>query len=178
MCIGTVAAIGLIGGIVSAAGTVYAGIAQKQSLDYQSQVAANNAITAQQNAKYAIEAGAEKTAAVSLQEAERGGEIKAAQAASGTDVNTGSNKDVQVSQRELGKLNTLQEMNKAQQIAYGYRTQATNFQAQSQLYGYEAPQAEIGADIGAAGQVFGAAAKWYGPTPGGSPYNTANPTGA
>jgi hypothetical protein len=172
MCIGTVAAIGLIGGIVSAAGTVYAGIAQKQSLDYQSQVAANNAITAQQNAKYAIEAGAEKTAAVSLQEAERGGEIKAAQAASGTDVNTGSNKDVQVSQRELGKLN------KAQQIAYGYRTQATNFQAQSQLYGYEAPQAEIGADIGAAGQVFGAAAKWYGPTPGGSPYNTANPTGA
>jgi hypothetical protein len=166
MCIGTAAAIGIISGVVSAAGTVYAGMAQAEALRYQSQVAANNAITAQQNAKYAIEAGAEKTAAVSLKEAETGGEILANQAASGVTVKEGSSADVEKSHRMLGKLDTLQEMNKAEQIAYGYRTQSTNFQAQSQLYGFEAPQAEIGADIGAAGQAGAAAAKWYGPTPG------------
>jgi hypothetical protein len=156
-------ALGLIGGVISAVGTIAGGIAQSNALKYQAQVAQNNAITAQQNAAYAIEAGQVKTAAVSMKEAEIGGQIKAAQAASGVDVNTGSNKAVQVSQRELGKLDTETEMNKAQLQAYGYRTQATNFEAQAGLYNYEAPQAELGGFLGGAGQIFGAASKWYSP---------------
>jgi hypothetical protein len=162
------ALVGLVGGLVSAAGMVYEGVAKAQSLRYQSQVAANNAITAQRQAAYAIEAGQAAQAKKSMEKAAQFGQIKAEQAASGTDVNTGSNKAVQVSARELGELDTLQEGQKYQLAAYGYRTQATNFQAQSQLYGYEAPQAEIGADIGAAGTALGAAGKWYGPT-GGAP---------
>jgi hypothetical protein len=99
-----------------------------------------------------------------MEYAAEGGAIKAAQAAGGVDVNTGSNKDVQVSQRELRKLDTEQEMNKAQLAAYGYRTQATNYQAQAGLYSYEAPQALKGAELGAAGSFTSAAAKWFSPS--------------
>ena len=155
--------LGLVGGLMSAVGTIAGGIAQKNALEYQAQVAQNNAITAEQNAHYAIEAGQAKTAALSMKEAAVGGEIKAAQAASGIDVNTGSNRAVQQSQRMLGKLDTETEMSKAQLQAYGYRTQATNFRAQAGLYDYEAPQAELGGILGGAGQAFGAASKWYSP---------------
>ena len=157
-----IAALGLIGGVISAVGTIAGGIAQSNALKYQAQVASNNAIIAQQNAQRAIEAGQEKAAQTSLQEAEQGGEIKAAQAANNVDVNTGSNKAVQVSQREIGNLNTKQQIANAQLTEYGYQSQAVNYQAQSQLDSYEAPQAIFGAGLGAAGQVFGAASKWYG----------------
>lgn len=157
------ATLALVGGVVSAVGTVYAGMAQAHALEYQSQVAANNATAARQAAQAAIEGGQQQAANKSLQEAEEGGKIVAAQGASGVDVNTGSNRAVRTSQRELGDLDVQTTLHNAQLQAYGYQTQATNFQAQSGLYAYEAPQAEIGSDIGAAGQIFGAASKYYTP---------------
>lgn len=156
--------LGIIGGIISAVGTIAGGIAQSNALKYQAQVAQNNAIIAQENANYAIEAGHQKAAMTSLQEAETGGEIKAAQAANNVDVNTGSNKAVQISQRELGNLSTQTQLNNAQLTAYGYESQKVQYQAQAQLDQYEAPQAIVGAGLGAAGSVFGAASKWYGPS--------------
>jgi hypothetical protein len=156
--------IGLVGAGFTALGTIAKGAAEKNALLYQQQVANENAIIAQQNAQYTIEAGQAKTAAKSMEYAAEGGAIKTAEAAGGVDVNTGSNKATQISQRELRKLDTEQEMNKAQLAAYGYRTQATNYQAQAALYGYEAPQALKGAELGAAGQFTGAAAKWFSPS--------------
>jgi len=150
------------------------GIAAKNALNYQAQVAQNNAIIAKQNADYAMESAHAKTAAVAMKEAEVGGAIKASQAAGGVDVNTGSNKAVQISQRELGKLDTETEMSKGQLAAYGYRTQAMNYQAQSNLYKAEAPGALAGSVLGAAGSFTGAAAKWFAPTGGGSGSLDAN----
>jgi hypothetical protein len=158
--------VGLIGGLISAVGTIASGQAQANALNYQSQVAQNNAIAAQQYANYAIQAGEQKATTVSMKEAEVGGQIKAAQAASGVDVNTGSNKLVQMSHRELGQLDTETEMNKADLAAYGYKVQATNFLAQSQLDQYEASQAQEGGILGGLGQAFGAAGKWFTPTGG------------
>ena len=155
----------LVGGIVSAAGTIYAGQAQAKALNYQSQVASNNAIAARQAASAAIEAGQKQAADKSLQEAEEGGKIVASEAAGNVDVNTGSNKAVRTSQRELGAMDIQTVLHNAQLQAYGYNVEATNQQAQAGLYAYEAPQAAIGADIGAAGQVFGAASKFYAPQP-------------
>ena len=155
---------GLVGGLVSAVGTIAGGIAQKNAADYQSQVAANNAIIAKQNAAYSIEAGQAKTAMTSMQEAETGGQIKTAQAANGVDVNTGSNKAVQISQREVGNLNTKQQLSNAQLTAYGYQSQAMNYTAQSQLDTYQGKTAMLGAELGAAGQVAGVAGKWFSPS--------------
>lgn len=155
--------IGIVGGIISAVGTIAAGVAQKNALDYQAQVANNNAIIAAQNAQYTIEAGQSKAATESLKQAEIGGEIKAAQAANGIDVNTGSNKAVQISQRELGNLSTKQTLANAQLQQYGYLSQQTNFQAQSKLDTYEGSQALTGAELGAAGTALGTAAKWLAP---------------
>jgi hypothetical protein len=155
--------VGLIGGLISAVGSIAGGMAQANALNYQAQVAQNNAIIAQQNANYAIEAGQAKTAKVDMQEAEVGGQIKAAEAAGNVDVNTGSNKQVQISQRQLGKLNTEQELANAQLVEYGYLSHKMNFEAQSKLYSYEAKTAETGGYLGALGSITGSASKWFNP---------------
>jgi hypothetical protein len=153
----------IAGTAITAIGTIQQGVAQKNALQYQSQVAQNNAIIAAQNAQTASEVSQAKVAATSMKEAAVGGEVLANQAASGVTVDSPSSRAVRVSQRELGKLDTLTEQEKGQQQVYGYRTQQANFQAQSGLYAYEAPQALTGAELGAAGTALGSASKWFGP---------------
>lgn len=164
---------GLAGAGISAAGQVEQGQATATAANYNAQVAANNATIANQNATYATAAGQTQAAAKSLQGAAVGGRIKAAQAASGVDVNTGSAVNVQASQRETSKLDTETVLNNAELQAYGYRANATNFQATSGLETEEAEQAPIGADIGAAGGLLGSASslglKWSQLGPGGGP---------
>lgn len=174
----TIGAIAGIAGVgVSAFGAIEAGQAQANAANFNAQVAANNAKAAEQNADYAIKAGTEKATVESLKGAEVMGGIKASQAASGIDVNTGSAVDVQRSQREKDQLDTETTLNNAQLQAYGYRTNATNFTAQSELDKATAEQAPIGADIGAAGGLLGSASslsfRWGGGSPGsGTTYPT------
>lgn len=161
--------------MTSAAGTVASGIAQGNAASYQAQVAQNNAVIAQQNATYAEKAGAAQSQQESLKNAANAGSIKAAQAANGVDVNSGSNLDVQASGRELGQLDTETTENNALLQAYGYTTQATNFTAQAGLEQQEAAQAPIGAALAAGGGLLGNASalsfKWSGP---GSTQTAAN----
>jgi hypothetical protein len=154
MCFSTLA---IIGSVVSAVGQVANGMASAANAEYQSQVAANNAQIARQNATYSIQAGQAKAQQESMKQAQTGGLIKAAQAANGVDVNTGSNVDVQTSQREKGVLDTETTVHNSQLQAYGYRTQATNFEAQSQLDSQQASQAEFGGILGATGSLLSSA---------------------
>ena len=91
----------------------------------------------------------------------------ASEAAGNVDVNTGSNRAVRKSHRELGAMDIqTEEYNKVNSACFHASTQeATNYQAQAGLYAYEAPQRRAGSerDIGAAGQVLGAASKFYAP---------------
>lgn len=165
--------LGVLGAVTSAFGAIEAGQSQANAANFNAQVAANNAKAAEQNADYAIKAGTEKATVESLKGAEVMGGIKASQAASGIDVNTGSAVDVQRSQREKDQLDTETTLNNAQLQAYGYRTQATGFTAQSELDKATAEQAPIGADIGAAGGLLGSASsigfKWSGGSSSSSP---------
>jgi hypothetical protein len=166
-------AAGIAGAATTAIGTLEGGAATKNAATYQAQVAANNAEIAKRNANYSEEAGQAQAAAVSLKGAATAGKIKTAQAASGVSVNTGSNVDVQISDREVSKLNAEQTLSNADLQAYGYRTAATGYEAESQLDLEEAKQAPIGADLAAAGGVLSSASslglKWAnGPTPPGS----------
>lgn len=168
MCFATMALVaGVAGAGMTAAGTLSSGFAASNAASYQAQVARNNAQIAQQNADYAIAAGQAKASTESLKGAAIGGKIKAAQAASGVDVNTGSAVDVQMSQREQEKLDTETTLHNSQLTAYGYRTQATNFEAESKLDEMKADSAKTGAILGATGSLLGSASslgfKWGAP---------------
>lgn len=160
------AVLAVAGTAVTAFGQVEQGQATANAANYQAQVAQNNAQIAEQNAAGAVMAGQQQAAASSLKSAGTAGQIKTAQAASGIDVNTGSAVDVQQSQREQGQLDAETVLHNAQLEAYGYRSQATGFQAQAGLETATAEQAPIGAGIGAAGTILqgasGIASKWTG----------------
>jgi len=155
---------GVAGAGISAYGTMEQGAAQAASANYAAQVARNNATIANQNATYAEAAGQRSASDEAMKNAATVGHIKARQGASNIDVNSGSAVTVRESQRELGKLDTETVLNNAELQAYGYRSQAANFQAQAGLEEQEAEQAPVGADISAAGGFLsgasGAAFKW------------------
>ncbi|HQT65342.1 MAG TPA: hypothetical protein PLO16_12600 [Acidocella sp.] len=94
-------------------------------------MAANNAKIAQENAAYATRAGEQQASAASLKGAANLGAIRASMAANNVDINTGSSLNVQQSAREQSSLDTQTTMNNALLQAYGYRTQSSNFSAQS-----------------------------------------------
>lgn len=161
------APLAIAGALTSAVGTVESGYATSNAAAYSAQVAQNNAIIANQNATYAEAAGEAQAAATSLKGAAASGKIKAAQAASGIDVNTGSAVNVQASERETNVLNTETVLNNAELQAYGYRAAATGYEATAGLETQEAEQAPIGAIIGAGGNLLSSASsvgfKWGAP---------------
>lgn len=141
MCIATISLIaGLAGTAVSAVGSIQQG-------NYAGQVAKNNAKIATQNAAYSRQAGSEQAGITSMKGAARGADIKAGMAANGVDVNTGSNADVQIGNRETSTLDSETVLNNAELQAYGYTTQATNYEAQSK-------EDVAAGDIGAVGDIL------------------------
>ncbi len=165
---------------ISAIGTLESGAASKNAADYQAQVARNNATVAEQNAEYATAAGQQAAANQSRKGAAQIGQIKVNQAASGVDVNSGSAEDVQVGQREVNQLDSETVLNNAQLHAYGYRTQATNFQSEAQLDEMKGQQAQEGSYLKAGGDLLSSASgisgKWTGGSSssggGGNPFST------
>jgi hypothetical protein len=142
---------------VSAYSAYSSGQAQSANAAYQAQVAKNNQTIANQNANYTIQAGQAEATQASLKGRAQSASIKAAQAANGIDVNSGSAEDVQETQRETNTLNTSTVMQNAALRAYGYRTQATNFGAQSGLDTAESDQASAGGDLSALSSLVGGA---------------------
>ena len=149
--------IGAVGAGVSAIGAIGQGEAHAAEARYQSQVAANNRVIAEQNAQYATQAGEETTFQTGLRERDKAAKITTGIAANNLDVNTGSARDVRTSQAEIGQLAEETTKNNAALTAYGYRTQATNYQAESQLLKAEAPQDVAGGFLGGAGTLLSGA---------------------
>ncbi len=144
----------LKGGAASRAGSDAAAIAAAKMAQYQAQVARNNKLIAERAAEYAISTGQQRAAIQSMKGAAVAGKIKAAQAASGLDVNTGTAVDVRVGQREAETLDSANVLHKAQLENYGYMVQAGNFEAEARLQDAKAgfAQSSVGAggDSGAA----------------------------
>lgn len=157
----------LLGGISSAVGSMTSGAANKQAAEYQSQVAQNNAKLAEQNQQWSTEAGEAATAQQQQKTRAEVGGIKAAQAASGVDVNSGSAVDVRSSAAELGELDAMTIRSNATKQAYGYGTQAQGFNQQSTLDQLTAKNSGVAGDIGAGTSLLSGAtgaasnyAKW------------------
>lgn len=131
----------ILGAVLTAGSAIAGGIAQGHAASYQAHVASNNAVIAKQNAGYAESAGQAQTERAGLKARQQFGQVRAGIAANGLDVNSGSGADVQTGQREIGALDTTTTANNAALAQYGYETQATGFQAQSEL-----DKAEAGSD--------------------------------
>lgn len=133
----TLATVGTVGGLASGAmgvmGAQQSSAAQTASARYQAQVMANNQTIAQRNADAALQAGQaaeqqqrQKTAAMIASQ-------RAALAANGVDLSSGSALDLQADTATLGELNAQTVRNNAERHAWGYVAQADAAGAQSGL---------------------------------------------
>lgn len=132
--------LGAAGTATSAAGASSAAEARAQNAAYQSQVAANNAKIAQQDATLEIQSGEIAAVNTGLRTRARIGQQKAAQGASGIDVNSGSAVDVRAGTAELGMLDALTVRSDAAKRAYRKEVEASSDVAQSQLLQSQAEQ--------------------------------------
>lgn len=146
-----------IGAGIGAAGAAQSSAATAANAAYQSQVAKNNQIIAEQNAGLAIQSGVARSTTRSLQNAAAVGRLKAMQSVSAGDVNTGTAVNVRASQAEMGRLDTMTTMNTAELEGYGYRVQGQNYGAQAQLDTAQAAQARAAGGIGVATSLIGGA---------------------
>lgn len=130
-------AISAIAGVASAgasvAGGIVAGEAQKKSADYNAQIQANDAITAQRNATIASEMGEQAAEQRGMQTAQQVGKAKAIFGASGIDPLSGSASDTEEGITSSGLTDVQTIKSNAARQAWGYQTQSSNFTAQSQL---------------------------------------------
>ena len=137
----------------SALGSIQQGVAASKADKYNAQVATQNAALAKQNAAWEGAIGESDVGLQGLKTRQDVGDIKAAIAGHGVDVNTGSAKAVQNSAAELGKLSAMNIRSQAARQAYGFETQATGFQNESAL-----DKSKAGNDLIAGLQGAGAAA--------------------
>ena len=145
-------------------GSLFGGSAKSDAYKYQSSMAWQNAAIARQNEKYAFDVGEQQAEKAGIAGAATAGQIKAAQGASGVDVNTGSAKQVQDSQHLVSQmdLNTIRE--KAAKTAYDFSVQATNYENQARGYDKAASNAKTEGILGAVssfiGTVGSVSSKW------------------
>lgn len=165
------AGLGAAGAGISAIGAITGGIAARNAANYQATVARNNQTIALQNAARAEQAGNVQAEAQGRKGAAQVAGIKVGQAASGVNVNTGSAVDVQAGQREINQLDTETVLNNAELHSYGYRSQASNFDAESKLDEAKANNAVPAAALSATGSLLSSASslglKWSGTPSGG-----------
>lgn len=140
---------GILGSMKAAQGAQYSSQAQANADTYNSEVAANNAALAKQNASMAAAEGNAKVEVEQLATRAKVGGIVANQAASGVNVNSGSALDVRSSARETGELNAINIRADAARQAYGYQTEAAGYTAQSGLDKASATNAKTAGDINA-----------------------------
>jgi|SRR5579862_345191 len=149
--------LGLAGAGVSAFGQYESGQATSQMAAYQAQVAQNNAAIAQQNAAWEAGAGESQVAAEGMKTAAKVASTKAAQGASGVDVNTGSTAAVRTAETELGALDAMTIRSNTAKKTYGYEVASGSDIAQAGLLTQEGSQATTAGDIGAMGTLLSGA---------------------
>ena len=145
-------------------GSLFGGAAKADAYKYQSSMAWQNAAIAKQNQKYALDIGEQQAEKAGIAGAAQAGQIKAAQGASGVDVNSGSAKQVQDSQHLVSQMDMATIREKAAKTAYDFSVQATNYENQAKGYSKAASNARTEGILGAVssfiGTVGSVSSKW------------------
>lgn len=134
------AIIGGVGLAASLAGSIMQGLgadkqskAQQQMYQYRAHVARLNAQINRQNAEWARDRGEKEGLQYGLKAGHQAGAIKVAQAASGFDINTGTAKDVQTSQRKIVGMDLAMIRENAARIAFDYENKAKMDEEQARM---------------------------------------------
>lgn len=152
-------ALAAIGTATAVVGGIEQANATKQQANYQAQVAANNAKTAQSNAQQVTQAGEAEGEAIGLRNRAAAGELVAAEAAGGVDINSGSDVDVRASQDITGLEDRAQSQHNAFLKAYGYDVAAVSDKAQAGLYSTESSNATALEPVSALSTLAGGASQ-------------------
>jgi hypothetical protein len=154
----------LVGGILSGIGKKDSYDAQALMYNYQAQVAKINSDIDKQNADYAINKGEMQAQTEGLKAAQQMGQIKVGQAASGFDVNTGSNLAVQQGQRLVAGIDLATIRSNASKVAYDYNVKSVEDINQAGLDTMAASNASQAGDLALASSLVSTAgsvsSKW------------------
>lgn len=144
--------------------SLFGGSAKADAYKYQSSMAWQNAAIARQNEKYAFDVGEQQAVKQGLAGQAQAGAIKAAQGASGVDMNSGSAKEVQTSQHLVSTMDLATIREKAAKTAYDFSVQATSYENQAKGYSKAASNAKTEGILGAVssfiGTVGSVSSKW------------------
>lgn len=135
---------------IGAVGAMQSASAQSAAAKYQAQVAEGDREIALQNASFAAASGNEKAAVQQQKTRAQIGSIEAEQGSSGVDINSPTSTSVRTSQTELGALDAQTIRSNAAREAYGYQTQANNFENSSSADTAQAKNAEVSGEFNAA----------------------------
>lgn len=137
--LGTAALVGsLVGTGVTAYGQMQQASAASAQADYQSKVAANNAASAEMEARYAEEQGQRNAEEQRRKTAVMMGAQRARMGTSGAVADTGSFLDLSLDTARMGELDALALLDEGNLAAWRARTQGANYKAQSGLYSMSA----------------------------------------
>lgn len=156
--------VGQIGGAASSAvGSYFSAATQKINLQTQAYVADTNARIAELGAQTALSQGQQQVANLTLKAGQLKSSQRAAMAANGIDLGEGSAAEVQASTDIMKEIDTNTLTANAVRSAWGYRTQATNFQNDALMKRAGADSISPGMAtatslLGSAGSVAGS---WY-----------------
>lgn len=158
--LGTIASVAgtafsVLGALKAAQGSKFSAQASAGASRYNAAVATNNAIIARRNADLAGQQGSAEVAQQQQETRAKVGALRASQAASGIDVNSGSAVDVRSSAAETGQLSAINIRANAARKAYGYQQNASDYDSQSGLYKAQAKNEIAGGDIEAQSTLLG-----------------------
>jgi len=137
----------IVGGIMQGEGKKQQAEAQAATYNYQAQVAKINSDIDKQNADYAINKGEQQATIEGMKGAQQLAQIKVGQAASGFDVNTGSNADVQAGQRKVTQMDMDMIRANASKVAYDYNVKSVEDINQAGLYTMASSNASQAGDL-------------------------------
>jgi hypothetical protein len=129
---------------------------------YTKKVYDQNAKTADLEAQDAIDRGQIQEQRSRLATRQNIGASRAAQAASGVDVSSGSAADVQASEAGIGALDALTVRNNAAREAWGYKVEGVNLRQQGELAAFAGDQAAAGYRAQSLNTVLTGAVNTYG----------------
>lgn len=151
------------GMVTSAIGNYYSAAAQKSSLKAQAGIADTNARIAELGAQSALNQGQQQAGAVSLNAGRLKSSQRVAMAANGIDLGVGNAAEIQASTDIMKEIDVATIEASAVRSAWGYRTQAVNYQNEAIMKRGAADGISPGGSAFSSllGSAGGVAQSWY-----------------